>query len=102
MSVVVVAIISPKPGKLEEVAELFRAAIPAVHAEDGCELYTLNKTDEQLVMIEKWSSPEALAVHGGGETLKALGLQLRDLVTERMDIRVLEAVPAGDPVKGAL
>jgi quinol monooxygenase YgiN len=102
MPVVVVATIVPKPGKLEEVAAAFEAAIPAVHAEDGCELYALHKSDDKLVMIEKWASSEALTVHSGGETLKALGRQLRELTAERMDVVLLEPLPAGDGDKGAL
>jgi quinol monooxygenase YgiN len=102
MSVVVVATIVPKPDKLDEVTAIFEAAIPAVHAEDGCELYSLHKGGEHLVMIEKWASPEALQVHSGGETLKNLGRQLRELTAERMNVVLLEPLPAGDATKGAL
>jgi quinol monooxygenase YgiN len=102
MSVVLVATVTPKPGQLEAVVAAFEATIPLVHTEDGCELYSLHKTEDTVVMIEKWASQEALTVHGGGETLKALGRQLRELTSERMQLVVLEPVPAGDPAKGAL
>lgn len=102
MPVVVVATIVPKPGKLEEVAAAFEAAIPAVHAEDGCELYALHRGEDKLVMIEKWATSEALTAHSGGETLKALGRQLRDLTAERPQTVLLESLPAGEAGKGTL
>jgi quinol monooxygenase YgiN len=102
VSVVVVATIVPKEGKMDEVEAAFAEAIPAVHGEDGCELYALHRKDDRLVMVEKWSSQEALGVHSQGETLKALGAKLRELVQSRMDVQVLTPVPAGDAAKGAL
>ncbi|MBI4940352.1 MAG: antibiotic biosynthesis monooxygenase [Actinobacteria bacterium] len=102
MSVVVVATITPQPGQHEAVRAALLEAIPAVHAEDGCELYALHEKDDRLVMIEQWSSAEALAVHSKGAALAELGPRLAGKVTAAPEVVVLTAVPAGDPVKGVV
>ena len=64
MSVVVVATITPKPEHRDEVIAAMKKAVPLVHEEDGCELYALHVDDKQLVMVERWTTPEALKKHG--------------------------------------
>ncbi|MPQ99347.1 antibiotic biosynthesis monooxygenase [Modestobacter sp. I12A-02628] len=102
MSVVVVATITPLPGQLEAVQQAFLEAIPQVHAEPGCELYALHRDAETLVVIERWESREALAVHGTAPALTALGPALAGKVAGPPVVHVYDAVPAGDPDKGAL
>ncbi len=72
MSVVVVATIRPLPEHRDEVIAAFTATIPQVHAEDGCELYTLHQAKDRLIMVEKWASAEALSTHSQGAALAAL------------------------------
>ena len=102
MSVVVVATITPKADQVDAVRDALLAAVPRVHAEPGCELYAVHEGDGQFVMVERWESPEALKVHGTAEALTTLGSQLADKLDAPLDVRRLTAVPAGDPVKGAL
>ena len=102
MSVVVVATITPLPEYREDVIAAFTAIIPQVHGEDGCELYTLNAAEDRLIMVEKWASREALAVHGKGAALTALNPALAGKVAGRSEVIVLDPVPAGDPAKGQL
>jgi quinol monooxygenase YgiN len=102
MSVVVVATIRPRPEHTDEVIAAFTATIGQVHAEDGCELYALHRAEDRLIMIEKWSSAEALAVHSKGAALAALGPQLAGKVTGPSEIVVSHGVPAGEPAKGQL
>ncbi|MGY1606586.1 MULTISPECIES: putative quinol monooxygenase [unclassified Geodermatophilus] len=103
MSVVVVATISPKPEHADEVRQAVLDTVPRVHEEPGCERYSLHEgRDGALVMVEKWESPEALAAHGKAEPLSALSGRLEGKLTERPSVTVLDAVPAGDPAKGAL
>ncbi|MEU6562949.1 putative quinol monooxygenase [Nocardia nova] len=99
---VIVATITPKPDKFDEVAEVLTRLIPDVHNEDGCELYALHKTNDRFVFVEKWRDMAALGAHGGGPSMKALTEGLKGLVAGPPDIQVLEAVPAGDPKQGAL
>ena len=98
----IVATITPKPDKFDEVAEVLTRLIPEVHNEDGCELYSLHKGTDRFVFIEKWRDLAALGVHGGAPSIKALNEGLRGLVAKAPDIQVLEALPAGDPAKGTL
>ena len=73
-----------------------------MHAEDGCELYTLNAAPDRLIMIEKWATPEALRVHGKAAALAALGPKLAGKVAGAPEVIMLQQVPAGDPEKGQL
>ena len=103
MSVVVVATISPKPEHADEVRRAVLETVPQVHEEPGCERYSLHQgRDGALVMVEKWESPQALATHGKAEALTALSGRLEGKLTGAPTVTVLDAVPAGDPAKGAL
>jgi quinol monooxygenase YgiN len=102
MSVVVVATIVPLPEHRDEVIATLTETVGLVHAEDGCELYTLNEAKDRLIMIEKWASPEALRTHGKAAALTALGAKLAGKVTGAPEVVVLQQVPAGDPDKGQL
>jgi quinol monooxygenase YgiN len=106
VSIVVVATITPKPDQVDAVREALLAAVPAVHAEPGCERYALHEAlhegDGQFVMVERWESADALRIHGKAEALTMLGAQLADKLAAPLDVRRLSAVPAGDPGKGTL
>lgn len=103
MSVVVVATITPQPESRDAVREAILRAVPQVHAEPGCELYALHEADDgTFVMIERWESPEALAVHGKADALRALGGELAGKVAGPPQVRRLTPVPGGDSGKGAL
>src|ERR1700722_19846126 len=73
MPVVIVAPIVPIAEHREAVNAALRAAVGHVHDEPGCELYALHEAADRLVLIEKWESPEALAVHREGAALATLG-----------------------------
>ena len=74
---VVVATITPQPEHAQAVREAVLAAVPQVHAEEGCERYALHEArDGSLVMIEQWAGPEALAAHGEGEPFTELSRRL--------------------------
>jgi quinol monooxygenase YgiN len=102
VSVVVVAVITPKPGEEDAVREAILQSIPQVHDEPGCELYALHEGAGEFVLVERWASPEALAVHGKAEALSSLGAALAGHVTGRPHVRRLDAVPAGEAEKGVL
>jgi quinol monooxygenase YgiN len=94
----VVAIITAKPGKREEVLAAFRANVPAVHAEQGCIEYgpTIDAEGgagakygpDAFVVIEKWESPEALRAHAGSPHMAAYAAKTRELLANR-EIHVL-------------
>jgi quinol monooxygenase YgiN len=103
MPVVVVATIRPLPERRAEVIAALEAVIARVHAEDeGCLLYALHEGKDRLVMVEKWSSPDALARHGRGAAIAELAQRLDGLVDGAGDIQVLQPLPAGTPEQGVL
>jgi quinol monooxygenase YgiN len=100
MSVVVVATIVPLAEHRDEVISAFKETIEQVHAEDGCELYALHEAPDRLIMIEKWTSPEALRVHSKSAALTALNPKLAGKVASAPEVIVLQQLPVGDPAKG--
>ena len=51
---IILATLKPAAGKKEAVLALFEKVMPAVHEEEGCELYALYEdVDGALHMIEK-------------------------------------------------
>jgi quinol monooxygenase YgiN len=102
MSVVVVATIVPLAEHRDEVIAAFQEAVKQVHDEDGCELYALHEAPDRLVMIEKWTSLEALGTHSKSPALAAMNPKLAGKVAGAPEIIVLNQLAAGDPAKGAL
>src|SRR5215469_15263018 len=49
---VVVATITPIPGQLDALEATLKEMVPAVHEEDGCELYALHRGQDRLVFVE--------------------------------------------------
>ena len=91
----VIAILTAKPGKRDEVLALFRANVPAVRAEQGCVEYgaavdlangpKFQKPfgPDSLVVIEKWESLQALEAHGRAPHMAAFGAKTKDLLAGR-------------------
>ena len=81
-TVVVVAVLPVKPGRLGEALEIVRGNVPTVHAEDGCLTYAVHSASEpdRIVFVERWSSEQALAAHGASEHMRATGAAMADLV----------------------
>ncbi|MGH9115632.1 MAG: putative quinol monooxygenase [Acidimicrobiales bacterium] len=99
---VIVATLTPKPDQLDAVEKVLTGIIPAVHEEDGCELYSLHRGKDRLVFVEKWRDMAALGAHRSGENIRALNEGLKGLLAGPPDVQVLEAVSAGDLSKGAV
>ena len=94
----VIAIITTKPGKREEVLGHFRANMPAVHAEAGCIEYGPAADAEggpgakygadTFVVIEKWESLDHLGAHARSPHMAAYAAKTRELLANR-EIHVL-------------
>ena len=91
----VVAVITAKPGKREEILGHFRANVPAVRAEKGCIEYgpavdadgppfQTKLGPDTFVVIEKWASLEALKAHAAAPHMAAYGAKTRDLLASRV------------------
>jgi quinol monooxygenase YgiN len=103
VSVIVVATITPKPEHLDEVIAAMKKAVPMVHEEDGCELYALHADDQELVMVERWTSREALKKHGTDSPgLRVFSAAIDGMLAGPTVVLRLDAIPAGDEAKGQL
>ncbi len=97
MSVVhVLAIITAKPGRRDEILTAFRANVPIVHAEDGCIEYgaTIDTEDvgnlqtpfgdDTFVVVEKWENLDALKAHAAAPHMAAYGAKTKDMIASRV------------------
>ena len=101
--VVVIATIRPLPEHRAEVIAAMEKAIADVHAhDDGCLLYALNEGDDRLVMVEKWSSAEALDQHSRGPALAELNQALSGRLAGGVEVQRLRPHPAGTPGQGTV
>jgi quinol monooxygenase YgiN len=92
----VVAVITAKPGKREEVLNHFRANVPAVRAEKGCIEYgaaldadpalpvQTKYGPDTFVVIEKWESLDALKAHAAAPHMAAYGAKTKELLASRV------------------
>ena len=105
MAVVIVATAVPRrraPGRGDR--PRFETAAEKVHAsDDDCLLYAMHEgPDGRIVMIEKYSSMEALAAHGKSAELAELVAALDGKLAQKMDVQVLAPHSAGSAEKGVL
>lgn len=91
----VLAVITTKPGKRDEVLKLFKANVPAVLEEDGCIEYGATVDcadadfaskygDDTFVVVEKWESMAALGAHAASPHMKAYGASTKDMLAHRV------------------
>jgi quinol monooxygenase YgiN len=95
-SVHVLAIITAKPGKRAELLQVFKANVPAVHAEEGCIEYVATVDaegagsiqtrfgEDAFVVVEKWASLDALKAHAAAPHMKAYAEKTRDMIASRV------------------
>jgi len=92
----VVAVITAKPGKRDEILGHFRANVPAVRAEKGCIEYgaavdaanalpfQTKWGDDSFLVIEKWESMDALKAHAAAPHMAAYGAKTKELIAKRV------------------
>jgi len=92
----VIAVITAKPGKREEVLKHFRANVPAVRAEKGCIEYgaavdadpalpvQTKYGPETFVVVEKWESLDTLKAHAAAPHMVAYGAKTKELLASRV------------------
>lgn len=91
----VVAVVTAKPGKREEILKHFRANVPAVKAEKGCIEYgpvvdaenalgfQTKIGPDTFMVIEKWESMGALKAHAAAPHMAAYAAKVKDLIATR-------------------
>jgi len=92
----VIAVITAKSGKRDEVLKHFRANVPAVRAENGCIEYgaaidaepalpiQTKYGPDTFVVVEKWESMDALKAHAAAPHMKEYGAKTKDLLASRV------------------
>ncbi len=92
----VLAILTAKPGKRAELLQIFKANVPAVHAEKGCIEYVATVDaegagaiqtrfgEDAFVVVEQWASLDALKAHAAAPHMKAYAEKTRDLIASRV------------------
>ena len=102
VSVVVVAVLTPKEGRFEDLISAFEVITPKVHLEDGCELYAVHSDGTTCVMVEQWTSPETLSAHASGEVMEELKRLWGDSLAKPFEAWIVENIPMGEPSRGTI
>ena len=96
MSIIALAELHPTQGNTDSLVRALLAALDAVHAQDGCELYAVHEAKEKVVILEKWRDRESLDAHRQGEPLARLRKAMDGLVADKR-AEILIAQPTGNP-----
>lgn len=102
MSVVVVAVLEPKAGRVQEILDAFAIVSPLVHQETGCELYAAHTDDESVYMVERWTTEADLAAHAAGAPFEKLTGLIGDVLARPIEVHTLRAVPLGVEALGTI
>lgn len=95
-AVVVTAVFTAAEGEYDSLRAALVAALPAVHAEEGCLLYAIHDADDGTVtMIEKWASQDALDAHAAGGAVAALNEAIAGLVVGPPVVTAMRPIPVG-------
>jgi quinol monooxygenase YgiN len=97
----IIAVITAKSGRREDILELVRANLSLVRAERGCIEYSpvidMEKSpakfgDDTFVVVEKWQDEAALAGHRTAVHIAAYAAASKDLIESR-SIYLLQTLP---------
>ena len=92
----VVAVITAKPGKREEILKHARANLAAVRAEKGCIEYgpvvdaenalpfQTKLGPDAFMVVEKWESMDALKAHAAAPHMAAYGAKTKEMIASRV------------------
>ena len=99
---VVVARVYPKPGRLQQVIDVYAPVVPVVHQEPGCELFALHTDGETVFVVEKWATPADLQGHAAGPAYAQIRAGINDLADHAPDVWVLDPLSFGEVAKGTI
>ena len=92
----VIAVITAKPGKREEILKHARANLAAVRAEKGCIEYgpvvdaenalpfQTKLGSDAFMVVEKWESMDALKAHAAAPHMLAYGAKTKEMIASRV------------------
>jgi quinol monooxygenase YgiN len=99
---IVVARVYPKPGRLQQVIDVYAPIVPLVHQEPGCELFALHTDGETVFVVEKWATPADLQGHAAGPAYAQIRAGISDLVDHAADVWVLDSLLFGEAAKSTI
>jgi quinol monooxygenase YgiN len=99
---IVVARVYPKPGRLQEVIDVYAGIVAPVYQEPGCELFALHTDGETVFVVEKWATPADLRGHATGPAYAQIRAGISDLVDHVPDVWVLDTLPFDGAAKGTI
>lgn len=102
---VVISRMRARPDRVREAERALRDLIEPTHAEDGVLGYALHRgiDDPSLFFfVERFRDRDVLKQHLDSAHVHTFAAMADGLFAEGPDFDVLEGVPDGDPVKGAL
>jgi quinol monooxygenase YgiN len=103
--VTVIARAKAKTGKERELEQELRAVVSPTHEETGCLRYALHRSMEDpasFMVIERWTSKQALDQHLSTPHVQTLFKKVPSLVAAPPEISVFELLPEGLPEKSRL
>ena len=103
MSVTVIARLFPQEGSRQAMLDAMATPLEAIRAEPGCERFAAHTApDGSVVLIELWSSREALAAHSRGTAIQELRAARAPFESAAATVEVLEPEPLGGGPKATL
>jgi quinol monooxygenase YgiN len=99
---IVVARVYPKPGRLQEVIDVYARIVPLVYEEPGCELFALHTDGETVFLAEKWVTSADLQGHADGAAYAQIRAGISDLVDHAPDVWILDPLSFGEAAKGTI
>jgi|UPI0006CFDC6B quinol monooxygenase YgiN len=98
----VIARLEPKSDAHDAVLDVLREHVPLVHAEAGCDLYSVHSDGRIIVIVESWETGSALKSHATGPIFTDVNRQLEPLLSAPPRIDILTSVPMGDTQRGTI
>ena len=99
---IVVARVYPRPGRVQEVIDVYAGIVTLVYEEPGCELFALHTDGETVFVVEKWATPADLQGHADGAAYAQIRAGISDLVDHAPDVWILDPLSFGEAVKGTI
>lgn len=90
----IIARVTARKGKDEELREALQAVLAPTHAESGCKVYELYASDTpgRFYFYEQWESKEALDKHMASPHFQKLAKTIPGLLDGKLEVNRVEQV----------
>jgi quinol monooxygenase YgiN len=91
----VVAVLTAKPEKADDLRNLLIPAVKAFRQEEGCKSYALHEDKQRpgrFVSYEAWRDRDSLDQHMISPTMREASPKLKDLLEKKMEQYLLETL----------